>query len=282
MALGRGSTNGRRVLITGAARGIGAAVARRLAQDGASVALIGLEPELLERVARECDGAPWWECDVSDRARVEELVNSAADELGGLDVVMANAGVAAQMPIVGGDVEVWDRTLAVNLGGAFNTLRAAGPHVAHPRGYALAVSSLAAAVHLPLLSAYCASKAAVEALADCLRTEIRPSGARVGVAYFAQIDTEMTSHGFATAAAKHLTRGGRLHRVAPLESAVDAIVRGIARRSRRVAAPAWAGWALPGRMAVQRVVELGVRGRVDRALRIAREERPELTTSQPR
>ena len=273
---------GRRILITGAARGIGAATAKRLADDGARVALMGLEPELLERVAADCGGAPWWECDVSDRTRVEEIVDTAAGELGGLDVVVANAGVAAQMAIVGGEVDVWDRTLAVNLEGVFNTLRAAGPHVAHPGGYALAVSSAAAAVHIPLMGAYCASKAAVEALANCLRTELRPSGARVGVAYFAEIDTDMTSRGFSTDAAKHLTRSGLFSRVAPLDSAVDAVVRGIARRSRRVVAPAWVRWLLPARMAVQPIVELALRRRVDRALRLARDESAELTTSQPR
>jgi len=273
---------GRRVLITGAARGIGAATARRLAQSGARLALAGLEPELLERVAADCGDAPLWECDVSDRVRVQEVVSSAAGALGGLDVVVANAGIAAQMPVVGGDVDVWDRTLAVNLQGVFNTLRAAGAHVAHPGGYALAVSSLAAAVHLPLLGPYCASKAAVEALADCMRSELRPTGARVGVAYFAEIDTDMTSRGFGTAAARHLTRGGLFSRVAPLDSAVDAVVHGIERRSRRVVAPGWVRWVLPGRMIAQRVVELGVRARVDEAVRLAREERAELTTSQPR
>ena len=276
------SLAGRRVLITGAARGIGAAVAERLHSRGARVALSGLEPEQLEATAAQCGSAPWFECDVTDRDRVDEVVEQAAAALGGLDVVMANAGVAAQMPLVGGDAGVWDQTLAVNLGGVFNTLRAAGPHVSHPDGYALAVSSLAAAVHLPLLGPYCASKAAVEALGDALRAELRPTGARVGVAYFAEIDTDMTSRGFGTSAAKHLTRGGMLSRVAPLSSAVDAVERGIARRSRKVYAPRWVGAALPARAAVQRVAELGVRRRTEKALEIARGERPDLTTVQPK
>ncbi|HKP92157.1 MAG TPA: SDR family NAD(P)-dependent oxidoreductase [Thermoleophilaceae bacterium] len=273
---------GQRVLITGAARGIGAAVARRLAGRGARVAVAGLEPELLERVAAECGGGPWWECDVTDRDRVQEVVDAAAEALGGLDVVVANAGVAAQMTIVGGDVDVWDRTLAVNLQGVFNTLRAAGPHIAHPGGYALAVSSLAAAIHLPLMSPYCASKAAVEALADCLRVELRPTGARVGVAYFAELDTDMTSRGFATDASRYLTRGGRLTRVAPLEPAVADVVRGIERRSRWIVAPRWVRWVLPVQVIAQRFVELAIRPRVGKAMQIARDERPDLTTSQPR
>jgi NAD(P)-dependent dehydrogenase (short-subunit alcohol dehydrogenase family) len=273
---------GRRVLITGGARGIGAAVARRLHSRGARVALAGLEPEQLEATAAECGGAPWFECDVTDRGRVNDVVEEAVGSLGGLDVVMANAGVAAQMPLVGGDESVWDLTVAVNLGGVFNTLRAAAPHVSHPDGYALAVASLAAAVHLPLMAPYCASKAGVEALGDALRVELRSTGAKVGVAYFAEIDTDMTSRGFATSAAKYLTRGGALGGVAPLSAAVDAVERGIARRSRKVFAPRWVGAALPARAAVQRVVELGVRRRTAKALEIARDEHPDLTTVQPK
>ncbi len=183
----------RRVFITGAARGIGAATARRLHARGARVALAGLEPDILATVARECGDAPWLECDVRDRPQVEDAVELAVQRLGGLDVVVANAGTAAQLPILGGDPTVFERTIEVNLLGVYYTLRAAAPHIAHPRGYALAISSLAAAVHAPLLGAYSASKAGVEALADALRIELASSGARVGVAYFAELDTEMTS-----------------------------------------------------------------------------------------
>src|SRR3954463_12070510 len=97
-----------------------------------------------------------------------------------------------------------ERTLAVNVMGVYNTLRAAGPHVSHRHGYALAVSSLAAAVHAPMLGAYNASKAGVEALGNTMRVELRATGARVGVAYFAELDTDMTSRGFGTEAAKKI------------------------------------------------------------------------------
>ena len=158
----------RRVLITGAARGIGAALAERLHERGARVALAGLEPERLAETAARCGDAPWWECDVTERDRVEATVAGAVDALGGLDVVVANAGVAAQLPMIGGDPAVMERTLRVNVLGAYHTLRAAGPHVAHRRGYALAVASPAAAVQVPLLGAYSASKAAVEAMGNTL------------------------------------------------------------------------------------------------------------------
>src|SRR5205085_11995951 len=117
----------------------------------------------------------------------------------------------------------------------YYTLRAAAAHISHERGYALAISSLAAAVHPPLLGAYSASKAGVEALADALRIELAGSGARVGVAYFAELDTDMTSRGFGTEAASRLQRP--IRRVTPLAAGIDAIELGIIRRSRRVVAP---------------------------------------------
>jgi NAD(P)-dependent dehydrogenase (short-subunit alcohol dehydrogenase family) len=276
------SLDGRRVLITGAARGIGALLARRLHERGARVALLGLEPELLAAVAAECGDAPWSQCDVSNRAQVDESVADVVARLGRLDVAVANAGIGAQMTLLDGDPAIWDRTLAVNLGGSYNLVRAAGPHVARRGGYFLLTASLAAAVHLPLMSAYCASKAAVESLGDSLRIELRPTGARVGVAYYAELDTEMTSRGFATKAAARTPLGGHGHLpVSPVGPAIDALERGITRRSRRIVSPAWVGPLLPVRMVVQRVVELQVRHGLAETLEIARGEEAPLTTPQP-
>jgi NAD(P)-dependent dehydrogenase (short-subunit alcohol dehydrogenase family) len=274
--------SGRRVLITGAARGIGAATARRLYQRGARVVLAGIEPDVLARTAAQCGNALAVLCDVRDRDQVEAAVEAAAEHLRGLDVVVANAGVAAQLPLLEGDPEVFERTIEVNLIGVYYTLRAAGPHIAHEGGYALAISSLAAAVHPPLLGAYCASKAGVEALADSLRIELAPSGARVGVAYFAELDTDMVRQGFGTAAAKQAAQIRRpVPRVTPLEVGIDAIERGIARRSRRVVAPRWVAAALPMRMVVQRAVELATRSSIESLLEAARGEDAPLTTPQP-
>lgn len=273
--------HGRRVLVTGAARGIGAALARRLTDRGARVGLLGLEPDELSKVASKCSGAPWAECDVSDRAQVDAGVASVVKELGGLDVVVANAGVAAQLPLVGGDPEVFERHLAVNVLGVYYTLRAAGPHVSHARGYALTISSLAAALHPPLLGAYSASKAAVEALSNSLRIELATSGARVGVGYFAELDTEMTRRGFGTEAASKIRKAGPFTKVAPLSIGIDALERGIARRSRRIVAPWWVEAVLPFRMPAQRIVEVIMREGVEEAVRIARRENAPLTTVQP-
>ena len=274
--------SGRRVLITGAARGIGSALARRLHERGALVALAGLEPDLLSDVASDCGEAPWRECDVADRQHVEKAVNDLVDNLGGLDIVVANAGIGAQMTVIDGDSAIMERTLAVNTLGVYYTLRAAGPHISHENGYALVTSSVAAALHLPLMSAYCASKAAIEALADRMRIEIRPTGARVGVAYFGEIDTDMVRRGMQTVAASRFSgNNGPFTTAAPISVAIDALEVGLARRSRRVCAPRWVSAVLPMRMIIQYVIDMNARSGLEEALRIARIENAPLTTPQP-
>ncbi|HBO55026.1 SDR family NAD(P)-dependent oxidoreductase [Janibacter terrae] len=271
---------GRRVLITGAARGIGAGLADLLTAHGARVALAGLEPELLAEVAQR-NHAPWRECDVSDPDAVDRAVEELVTELGGLDVVVANAGIAKQLPIIGGQPDVMEAHLRVNTLGVFYTLRAAGPHITHPGGYALATASLAAAVHLPLLGAYSASKAAVEAIGNTFRQEIKPTGAKVGVAYYSELATDMTSRGFDTVAGKKLTGGGTVSGVAPVEAGLRALERGIAKRSRRIAAPGWVPPVVPLRHVAQRVIELKPMPELEESLDIARTEQVDYTTAQP-
>lgn len=272
---------GQRVLITGSARGIGAALAKRLHERGARVALMGLEGDRLACVAASCGGAPWQLCDVGDREQVRSAVTASVEALGGLDVVVANAGIAAQLPLAGGDPEVMERIVRVNVMGVYNTIWASGLHIDHQRGYALLVSSLAAAIHLPLMGAYNASKSAVEALGNTLRVEMRSSGARVGVAYFAELDTDMTRRGFDTRAAKALPATNWIGRVTPLVVAIDALERGIVRRSRRIVVPRWMVGALLFRTVLQRVVDRAAQPGLRNALEIARSENAPLTTPQP-
>jgi NAD(P)-dependent dehydrogenase (short-subunit alcohol dehydrogenase family) len=272
---------GQRILITGAARGIGALAAKRLAAKGARVAVLGIEPELLEQTAADCGGTAHV-CDVSDREQVDRAVAEAVEALGGgLDTVIANAGIAAQLPLVGGDPAVMEKTIGVNLLGTYYTIRAAGPYVSHPGGYVLLTASMAAAVHLPLLGAYNASKAGVEALGNTARIEFATTGARVGVAYYAELDTDMTSRGFGTEAGQEMAkRGGTLTGVAPVELAIDAIEAGVRHGSRRVVAPSWGAAVLPIRMIAQRVIDVAARRGLAKALEIARREDAPLTTPQ--
>ncbi|MFE3290768.1 SDR family NAD(P)-dependent oxidoreductase [Rhodococcus sp. NPDC059234] len=272
---------GRRILVTGAARSIGAALTKRLHQRGARVALLGLEPELLEQAATACGNAPWRHCDVRDHTAVSTSVNELVAELGGLDVVVANAGVGAQLPMLGGDPAVMRQIVDVNLMGTYYTLRAAGEHIGHSDGYALIVTSGAAAVQLPLLGAYSATAAAAEALGNTLRVEMRHLGTRVGVGYLGEIDTEMISIGFDSAAADKIKWSGMFTAVSPLETAVNAIERGITLRRRRIYAPGWVGGLLALRMPAQRIVDLRPQPRMAAAMAIARTERARFTTALP-
>src|SRR5436190_8912516 len=239
--------DGRVVLVTGAARGIGAEAARRLAGRGARVALVGLEPEELERVAAQCGpDAAWFEADFTDADAIGAAVAGTVERFGGLDAVVANAGIAANGLLGYTDPVVFDRVVEVNLLGSYRTIRAALPHVTERRGYVLQVASGAAFTPVPGLSAYCASKAGVEAMCNCLRQEVAHNGVDVGVAYFGWIETDLVTAGReaggAFAPLRDLNRGP-LARTLPVSAAGNAIVRGIERRSSTVAAP---GWIKPG------------------------------------
>jgi len=249
---------GRTVLVTGAARGIGAETAVRLHARGANVALVGLEAERLEQLAAWLGArALWSEADVTDLAALERAAATTVACFGGIDVAVANAGIHFVGTLAGAPVEQVERTLEVNLMGVWRTNRAVLPHILERRGYLLNVASLAAASHAPLMGPYAASKAGVEALTDCLRLEVASSGARVGCAYFGFIDTDLVRHSFAheAVAAFEQVLPPVLRRPAPLEQAIDAIERGIERRARRVWAPRYVGAALAARELVQPLLE---------------------------
>jgi NAD(P)-dependent dehydrogenase (short-subunit alcohol dehydrogenase family) len=235
--------SGKTMFITGAARGIGAETARRLAKKGANVALVGLEPEELEKVASQCGpNAAWFETDVTDWDALERAASGTVERFGGIDVVMANAGVAVAGLVRSVDPAAWERVIEVNLLGVWRTVRTCLPHVIERKGYILPVASMAAAVHPPVMSAYSAAKAGVEAFGDSLRSEVKHHGVDVGVAYFSWIATDMVAGGDATPAAGIL-RGqmkGPIGKTYPLSVAIDAVEKGIENRSRRVVAPGWA------------------------------------------
>jgi len=242
---------GRRVLITGAARGIGAALAERLASYGARLALVGLEPETMQEVARRCgEGTFVTEADVSSNEQVTQAVNDAAEALGGLDVVVANAGIAAGGPLRTHDLRAWERVIEINLLGVMYTDRAALPHLERSKGYVLNIASTAAVLRGPGMSAYCAAKAGVEALSDCLRIEMLPLGVDVGVAYFLFLDTDMVNDSEREMPLLQRAKAEMpqfLSRTYPLPPAIDEVVAAIAERRRRVAYPRWFLRALAAR-----------------------------------
>jgi NAD(P)-dependent dehydrogenase (short-subunit alcohol dehydrogenase family) len=183
---------GKVVFITGGARGIGAAVGVESARRGASVALAGLEPEVLaETAARIGPDAIDVECDVTDLDSVEGAVASAVERFGGIDVVLANAGIGTFGTAEKGDADAWLRTIDVNLNGAYRTIHATLPHVLERRGYIGVVCSIASFAPLAGMSSYSASKAAAESLVRAVRQEVGFRGVDVGAIHPSWIDTDL-------------------------------------------------------------------------------------------
>ena len=260
--------------MTGAARGIGAASATRLHAAGANVALVGLEPELLEQLAaRLGDRAIALEADVTDLEALQRAVRETVARFGGIDVAIANAGISYIGRLATAPVEQVERTLEVNLMGVWRTNRAVLEQIVARRGYLLNIASLSAVSHTPLMGAYTASKAGVEAMTDCLRVELAATGARVGCAYFGFIDTDLVRASFAHPSTVELkkTLPKFVSTPAPLSEAVDAIERGVQRRSARVWAPRYVGGAIVLRGILQPLTELSTRHsrRLPRALELA-------------
>jgi NAD(P)-dependent dehydrogenase (short-subunit alcohol dehydrogenase family) len=246
--MARYEIDGKVVLITGAANGIGRDVARRLGSMGGKLALIDLDAEGVERAAGEIDGeAEPFVADVSERESIGAAITAARERFGGIDVAVANAGISGTpQPSTLVSDEEFERVIRINLLGVWWTLSGVLPDVIERRGYLLGVASLAAAVPTPLIAAYGASKAGVHSIGRTLRFELAHTGAKAGTAYFAEIDTDMTRIAHKVPIIQRTLKSipEPLHRVQPVEVASKAVVRGIERRSRRVCVPRWVNWTV--------------------------------------
>jgi NAD(P)-dependent dehydrogenase (short-subunit alcohol dehydrogenase family) len=252
------SVKGKTVFITGAARGIGAESARRLAARGANVALVGLEPDELARVAAQCgSNAAWFECDVTDWDALERAVEGTVERFGGIDVVMANAGISAVGMTRSIDPRAFERTLEINLMGVWRTVRSCLPHVIERQGYVLVIASLAAALHSPGMAPYAASKAGAEAFANSLRSEVKRLGVDVGVGYFGFIDTDLVRGADAHPAIGHLREEtpGPIKKTYPVSAVGQAVADGIEGRRRWVVVPGWIRGLLVMRTALAPLLE---------------------------
>ena len=187
------SVNGKVVFITGAARGVGADVARRLRRRGATLVLTDIDAEPLAGLAAElgADHVLTAVADVRDLAAMQEVAKQAVERFGGIDVVVANAGIATYGSVLQVDPDAFKRLLDINVLGAFHTVRAALPSIIERRGYVLIVSSFAAYAASPGLAPYHAAKAGVEHFANALRLEVAYQGVDVGSAHMSWIDTPM-------------------------------------------------------------------------------------------
>jgi len=229
------------VLVTGAARGIGEHTARRAAVRGARLSLVGLEPERLAALAAELGPEhAWFEADVTDQAALDRAVAGTAEALGGIDVVLANAGIANRGTVATGPVDALARTIEVNLLGVVRTVSATLPHVVARRGYYLLVSSAAAFTVAPGMAAYCAAKAGVEHFGNALRLEVAHRGVAVGTAHPSWVDTDLVRDSISDLETFRRNLGrlpGPLGRITTVEECAESFVDGMMRRRRRVYVP---------------------------------------------
>ena len=233
---------GQVVVVTGAARGIGAVTARRLASRQAQVALLGLEPHELASVSAACGPhSRWWEVDVTDERALADVAAAIRGTYRRIDVVVANAGIAIGGPFLHSDAGTFARVIEVNLLGSVATARAFLPALLESGGYLLQVASLAALAPAPMMAAYCASKAGVEAFAHAIRAEVAHRGVRVGVAYLSWTDTDMVRGADENAALRKMRAGLPFPagRTSPAGAVADALVEGISRRAPRVYGQRW-------------------------------------------
>lgn len=236
------SLSGKVAIVTGAARGIGLATAQELSRHGAKVVIVDLAQEAADAAARSLPGEGYGvAADVTDAGAMRSLTAEAVDRYGGVDVVVANAGIAPRGATVRAMTgEAFDRVLDVNLNGVHRTVIAALPEIIRRRGHVVVVSSVYAFVNGLGVAPYAMSKAGVEAFGRTLRVELAQHGASATVAYFGFIDTEMVRQGIdgdPSAEAFKQTLPPPLRKRLQPNEAGKAIVDGIERRKARVIRP---------------------------------------------
>ncbi|MGV0788789.1 SDR family oxidoreductase [Mycolicibacterium sp. XJ2] len=247
------SLNGKVALITGGANGIGEEVARRLHHKGAKLVLTDLDADRLAQVAARFgeDGVVTAVADVRDLAAMEAAVAKGVERFGGIDIVMANAGIATYGSVLGVDPQAFQTIMDVNVVGVFHTVRAALPSVIDRRGYVLVVSSAAAYAASAGMAPYDASKAAAEHFANALRLEVAHHGVDVGSAHMLWIDTPLVreSRSDLPSARKMLdSLPGPLGKTTSVDKCGELFVAGIEARKRQINCPRFVGlmrWLKP-------------------------------------
>ena len=248
-----GSVNGKVALITGGANGIGAEVARRLHDKGAKLVLTDVDETLLKEVAGRLgeDRVLAVVADVRQLPDMQSAVDKGIERFGGIDIVVANAGIAVYGSVLNVDPAAFKTLVDVNGLGVFYTVRAALPSVIERRGYVLVVSSAAAYAAVPGASSYNLTKAGVEHFANGLRMEVAQYGVDVGSAHMLWIDTPLVRESKADLTSFRdmiASLPGPLSKTTSVEKCGVAFVKGIEGRKRHINCPGWVGlmrWLKP-------------------------------------
>jgi NADP-dependent 3-hydroxy acid dehydrogenase YdfG len=184
------------VVITGASSGLGEATARLLSAEGATVALGARRVDRLNSLADELTAkggkALAVATDVTDRQQVKKLVDAAVEKFGRIDVMINNAGLMPSSPIERLKIDEWDRMIDVNIKGVLYGIAAALPHMQRQKGgHIINVSSVAGHKVTPNGAVYCATKHAVRALSEGLRSEVKPYNIRTTIISPGAVATEL-------------------------------------------------------------------------------------------
>jgi NAD(P)-dependent dehydrogenase (short-subunit alcohol dehydrogenase family) len=246
-----GALDGKVALITGAARGIGAEVAYRLHEKGAKLVLIDFDGTQLHEIATHLgdDRVLAVVADVRDLSAIQAAVDTGIERFGGIDIVMANAGITTYGSVCQVDPAAFRTLIDVNVVGVFHTVRAALWSVINRRGYVLIVSSGAAYVAFPGTAPYSASKAAVEHFANAFRLEVAHLGVDVGSAHMSWIDTPLVRESKEDlSTVRDILDSLPLAQTTSVTKCATVFIRGIERRKRQINCPRWVGllrWLKP-------------------------------------
>ena len=228
-------------------------MAARLHAKGAKLVLTDIDEALLKEVAARLgeERVLTVVADVRDLSAMQAAVDKGIERFGGIDIVMANAGIGTYGSVLTVDPEAFRTLIDVNVVGVFHTVRAALQSVINRRGYVLIVSSLAAFAAAPGMAPYDAAKAGVEHFANSLRLEVAHLGVDVGSAHMSWIDTPLVRETKADLPAFRemlSSLPGPLGKTTSVEKCGEAFVAGIEARKSRIYCPGWVGafrWLKP-------------------------------------
>jgi NAD(P)-dependent dehydrogenase (short-subunit alcohol dehydrogenase family) len=234
------------IVVTGAAGGIGLAITRAAHRRGASVVLVDLDQQDVDRAAASLGGDRTLalQGDVTDGKAMEAVFRATQGRFGRVDVAIANAGISsgsAAFTINTAAEGAFEKVIAVNLTGVWNTIRAAVPHVLESRGHIVLTASIYAYINGMLNAPYAASKGGVEQLGRALRAELAPHQATAGVLYPGWVKTPIADVAFggdelATQLVKQVFPAP-LRKQVTTERVAEAALRGIERRAARIQVP---------------------------------------------
>jgi NADP-dependent 3-hydroxy acid dehydrogenase YdfG len=286
---------GRGVLVTGAAGGIGTAVARLLVRRGATPILLDLPGPRLDAVAAELGPravpAP---ADVRDREQVVEAIDAAAERVGSIAGAVIGAGLVRPETLVAQSEDDARMVIDVNLYGTLWSFQAVMPHIDRAGGHAMAISSIAGIAPIPLSGVYPPTKAAIANIVATVRTEAMNRPTSAGIVYLSAVDTPMNHDVQKDPRAARAMKNsvGLLSKALTADDVAARIVRGLEGRRRTVTAPRWQAPAVWPQTLVHATAEwfmghTGLRAELpggkdaDRALTTRAEDTPESEKGSP-